>query len=547
MRAKRLIAVLATLAMLFSFGTFSLAESEPFTLTLNIASEPATIDPALNSAVDGAVMLNHLFEGLVKLVEVGDGGAGWAPGVASSWDITDGENGESIWTFHLRDDVLWSDGQTVTANDFVYAWRRLANPETTADYSYMIETVKGWYEIQEGADPATLAVSAPDDTTFVVTLIANTPYFLDVAGFPACYPVREDAIEKAGDQWTFSSETYLTNGPYKLAEWVHSEKIVLAKNENYYDYAKLGPATLTFTLMDDQNAILNAFDSGELDYAENPPVDRVPDLIASGQLVVVPYIGTYYVEFQTQLEPFTDPNVRKAFNLAIDRNFIVESITRAGQMPADGFVPSGIYDAEGAAGDDFRTQGGSYYSIADEDYEANCEEARALLAEAGYPGGEGFPSVVYLYNTSASHKAIGEALQYMWQEELGVSVQLQNEEWNTFLETRKQGNYSIARGGWIADYNDPATFLDMFVTGGGNNDPQYDNPAYNALIAEIKAENDPAARFAKLHQAEDIMLKDDSIVGPIYFYTNSYMLHEGIGGIYRNTMGFTIFSYAHAE
>ncbi|MDR2656658.1 MAG: peptide ABC transporter substrate-binding protein [Oscillospiraceae bacterium] len=546
MKNRKFIAVFAVLAMLFAYASAGAAEeAAAFNLNVSIASEPATIDPALNSAVDGAVMLSHLFEGLVKLVEAGDGGSAWAPGAAESWDVTDVEDGGTVWTFHLRKDVLWSDGKPLTAHDFVYAWQRLANPETTADYSYMLDTVKGWYDIQDGADPSTLGVKAVDDYTFEVSLITSVPYFLDVAGFPSCFPVRQDAIEAGGDQWTFDPATYLTNGPYKLAEWVHSEKIILAKNENHYDYANLGPDTITFTLMDDNNARLNAYDSGELDYIEDVPVDLIPTFIAEGKITIVPYIGTYYVEFQTQLEPFTDPNVRKAFNLAIDRNYIVENITRTGQVPATGFVPSGIYDVEGGAGADFRTVGGEYYSVTDESYESNCEEARALLAEAGYPGGEGFPTVVYLYNTSDAHKSIGEALQYMWQEELGVNVQLQNEEWNTFLETRKQGNYSIARGGWIADYNDPATFLDMFVTGGGNNDPQYSNPDYDALIVEIKSESDLAVRFEKLHQAEDIIIKDDMIVGPIYFYTNYYMQREDLGGIYRNTMGITIFSYAH--
>ncbi|MDR0859037.1 MAG: peptide ABC transporter substrate-binding protein [Oscillospiraceae bacterium] len=518
-----------------------------FELTVNLSSEPATIDPALNSAVDGAVMLNHFFEGLIKLGPVENGeemkGAEFIPGQAESWDIADNPDGTQVWTFHLRDGITWSDGQPVTAGDFVYAWQRLVTPDTAADYAYMLDVVVNANDIMEGTkQPSELGVKALDDKTFEVTLITNVPYFTDIAGFPACFPVRKDVIESAGDQWTFDPATYIGNGPYKLQSWNHSEQIVAVKNDKHYDYANLGPDTITFKLIDDQSAMLNGFQTGELDYIEDLPIAEIPALLDSGALKVVPYLGTYYVEFQTTLAPFDNPKVREAFNLVIDRTFIVKNITQTGQLPASGFVPSGIYDA-GQAGD-FREVGGDYYSIADADYEANCEKARALLAEAGFAGGAGFPTVEYLYNTSDAHKAVGEALQNMWQTELGVTVQLQNEEWNTFLETRKQGRFSICRGGWIADYNDAVNFLDMFVTGGGNNDPQYANPDFDALIRQIKAESDPAKRTAALHSAEDMLLGRDWVVAPIYFYTNKYMLKPGISNFYHSAMGYTIFSYA---
>jgi len=553
---KKAISLLLALAMAISVAACSQPStddtgdtgetSEPFVLNVSIASEPATLDPALNSAVDGAVMLNHFFEGLVRLEDDGQGNGAWAPGQAASWDQAEGENGQVIWTFHLRDGIKWSDGSPVTANDFVYAWQRLANPETAADYSYMIDTVVNWNEIQEGTKtPEELGVRAVDDATFEVTLITAVPYFLDIAGFPACYPVQKATIDANGDQWTLKTPAeYVGNGPYKLKEWKHQDYILMEKNPEHWDYANLGPDEIKFYLIDDQNAMLNGFDSGELDYIDDVPINEIPRLLESGALTVVPYIGTYYVEFQTQKAPFDDPKVRQAFTLAIDRNYIVENITQTGQLPASGFVPSGIYDKEGA-GSDFREVGGDYYSVEDADYAANCEKARQLLAEAGYEGGAGFPTVEYVYNTSDAHKNIAEALQNMWKTELGVEVTLSNEEWNTFLETRKVGNYSIARAGWIADYNDPATFLDMFVTGGGNNDPQYNNPAYDELVRQFKASSDPSERFTLLHQVEDIVLGEDWIIAPIYFYTELFMAKPELQGVYRTPMGFTIFSYAH--
>ena len=262
----------------------------------------------------------------------------------------------------------------------------------------------------------------------------------------------------------------------------------------------------------------------------------------------MPYIGTYYVCYQTQKAPFDDPRVRQAFTLAVNRTFIVDKVTQAGQVPANGFVPAGVYDAAGSTGDDFRTVGGAYYSIegdADYSYEANCEKARELLAEAGYPNGENFPVVEYLYNTSDAHKAVAEALQNMWETELGVKVTLNNQEWAVFLQTRKDGNYSIARNGWIADYNDPMSFLDMWLTGGGNNDAQYANADYDAKIQEAKNTTDPAARMKLVHEAENIIMGQDWALNPLYFYTQKYMLSDRVGGMFYTPLGYFFFSYAH--
>ena len=287
--------------------------------------------------------------------------------------------------------------------------------------------------------------------------------------------------------------------------------------------------------------MLSGFNSGELDFIESMPTDEVAGLLASGDLKIVDYIGTYYVCYQTQKAPFDDPRVRQAFTLAVDRTYIVEQITQTGQVEAGGYVPAGVYDAEGATGDDFRTVGGDYYAPTDADYEANCERARELLAEAGYPNGEGFPVVTYLYNTDDAHKAVGEALQNMWQTVLGVTVQLDNQEWATFLQTRKDGDYSIARNGWIADYNDPMSFLDMWLTGGGNNDAQYANPEYDSLIQQAKATTDPAERMQLMHDAEDIIIGQDYALCPLYFYTQKYMLADGIQGMYYTPLGYFFF------
>lgn len=518
-------------------------------ITVNIASEPQTIDPALNSAVDGAIMINHMFEGLMRWVDSGVETAGsdgtcsnaeLSYGQAESYDKVPNEDGTVTYTFHLRDGIMWSDGQPVTASDFVFSWQRLVSPETAADYSYMIDCVVNANAIMNGElDPSELAVSAPDDKTFVVTITSDLPYFTELCAFPATFPVREDIVSDS--QWTYSPDTYISNGAYKMTSRVTNSEIVMEPNEYYYGVDTLGPDKITFKLMDDANAMLSGFNSGELDFIESMPTDEVAGLLASGDLKIVDYIGTYYVCYQTQKEPFDDPKVREAFTLAIDRTYIVEQITQTGQVEAGGFVPAGVYDAEGATGDDFRTVGGDYYAPTDADYEANCERARELLAEAGYPNGEGFPVVTYLYNTDDAHKAVGEALQNMWQTVLGVTVQLDNQEWATFLQTRKDGDYSIARNGWIADYNDPMSFLDMWLTGGGNNDAQYSNAEYDSLIQQAKASTDPAERMSLMHQAEDIIIGQDYALCPLYFYTQKYMLADDVQGMYYTPLGYFFF------
>ncbi len=508
-----------------------------------LASEPQTVDPALNSAVDGAIMINHFFEGLVKWVDDGEGNAMTAPGQAESWEKVVNDDGTVTYTMKLRDGIKWSDGKEVTAGDFEYSWKRLANPETAADYCYMIDMVQNYAGIANSeSDPDTLGIKAIDDKTLEIVLSYDCPYFEEIMAFPATFPVRQDLVE-GNDEWTYDVATYVSNGPYKMKEWSHNAYILAEKNENYYDFANLGPDTIRFTLLDDANAILAAYKSGELDFIEELPPDEMANYLASGELTVADYIGTYYVCFNVEDEIFSNPLIRKAFSLAIDRNYIVENVSQAGEVPATGYVPAGVNDAAGPGSDDFRTVGGEYYSVAEEDYEKNCEEARALLAEAGYPNGEGFPTVEYMYNTNDKHKAIGEALQNMWQEQLGVTVNLSNQDWNVFLESRKQGDYQIARNGWIADYNDPCSFLDMWYTGGVNNDAQYSNKDYDAKIDAAKATAVQEERMKAFHEAEDILIEQDNVLAPVYFYTQPYMIKDDIQGMYYTPLGYFFFGY----
>ena len=556
MKMRKLLPFIATTAIATSVFGFA-ASADDFNITVNLASEPQTMDPQKNTTLDGGTMMLHLFEGLMTWEDSGEEQVGsdgtcdsstLTYGQAESYDREENEDGTVSYTFHLRDGIKWSDGVPVTANDFAYAWRRLVDPNTAADYSYMIANVVNAQDIIDGKkDPSELGVEAVDDKTFKVTLTTDLAYFEELCAFPALMPVREDIIEANGDQWTYDVDTYVSNGPYKMTDWTHNSEIVVAKNDEYYGAEELGPDTITFKLMDDQNAMLSGFNSGELNFIEDVPQAEITSLVASGDLKILDYIGTYFVCFNNEQEPFDNPLVREAFTLAVDRTYIVEKVTQQGQVEAGGFVPYGVYDADGATGDDFRTVGGDYYAPTDADYEANCEKAKELLAEAGYPDGEGFPVGEYLYNTSEAHKAVAEALQFMWEDVLGVTVTLNNQEWVSFIDSRKKGDYSIARHGWIADYNDPMTFIVMWETGGGNNDAKYSNADYDALLDQIRGTMDQGERMKLMHEAEDLVIGQDYGVCPLYFYTQKYMLSEGIKGLHYTTLGYFFFGHTSAE
>lgn len=503
--------------------TDSNAEATENGITVHVGAEPDTIDPALNSAVDSGIVIIHAFEGLMRLDENG------VPqcAQAESYEVSEDQ---LTYTFKLRDGITWSDGSEVTANDFVYAWNRAIAPETAADYEYMFECIEGY-------EDGTLAVTAVDDKTLEVKLIAVTPYFLELCAFPTYLPVNQAAVEANPDAWATTPETYVSNGPYTLTDWTHNSSITLTKNENYWNAAELGPDTITFVLMEDDGAILSAYETGEVSFIDSIPQDEINALQEQSDYYKEGQIGTYYVSFNTQDEILSNPLVRKALILAIDRTYICQEVGKAGQVEAGAFVSIGLTDADPTK--QFREVGGDYYNPTD--YEGNLELAKEALAEAGYPNGEGLPTIEYLYNEGTGHQQVGEALQNMWAQ-IGVNVELVSQEWATFLQTRKSGDYQIARNGWLGDYNDPISFLDMWITGGGNNDAQWSNPEYDELITKIKASSDAEERMAMMHQAEDLIF-DDWMLCPIYYYVDIFMAKDTLQGWYTSPLGFKTFMY----
>lgn len=478
------------------------------TLVWNLGSDPKTIDPGLNAASDGGHVTNNTFEGLMREID-----GKLEPAMAESYTVS--EDG-LVYTFTIRDDAKWSDGQAVTANDFEYAWSRVVDPATASEYAWIFDEVNvaSW--------------KALDEKTFEVTLSVPTPYFVGLTAFYTFFPVRQDMVETAGEgAWATNPETAVSNGPFKVTSFKTGDRIVLEPNEYYWRRDEVKLNKIEVLMIVDQATALTGYESGQIQVLDDMPLAEIPRLLAEDStFMILPNDAVYYYSFNTKVKPMDDVRVRKALSLAIDRTAIVETVTKAGQMPAHSLIPGGHLDANGNV---FNEVSGTY-DIAPT---AKAEEAQALLAEAGYPNGEGFPALEIMYNTSEGHKNIAEAIQEMWKQNLNIDVTLTNQEWAVFQDSRIQHNFQIARAGWIGDYSDPMTYLGMFTSGGTNNYSQWDNEEFDALLEASKTASGQD-RFDILYQA-DKLLSESYVVMPIYYYTDPQMVKDTVAGWEKTT------------
>jgi peptide/nickel transport system substrate-binding protein/oligopeptide transport system substrate-binding protein len=502
-------------------------------LTLQIGPDPETIDPALNSAVDGGNMILYTHEGLLVI----DQNNQIAPGQAEKYEVS--EDGLT-WTFTLRDGLKWSDGTPLTAKDFVYSWKRVCDPAVAAPYAEtVLSMVKGYDEAVAGNLDA-LGVSAPDDKTFVVELSQNCSYFASLAAFATLSPVQQATIEKNGDAWAVSAETYIGNGSFYISEWVPGSHIIMSKNPNYWNAAAIKLDSIKFVLMEDANAAYSAYKSGEVSMIKSVPTEEIPSLTGNPDFHVEPIIGTYYVSLNDSIEPFTNPLVRKALSLAIDRDYVANTIMQGTYSPASNFMGPGWVDTDGSSFMEKANGGAPYIDTAN--FAANLEEAKKLLAEAGYPNGEGFPTITYSTNEAGYHKAFAEYAQQAWAE-LGITLDVEIVEWSSFTPLRRAGDYQISRNGWVGDYSDPSNMLDLLVSTNGNNDGKYNNPEYDAAMELARTTTDLAERSAALHKAEDIMMEDAACI-PIAYYNDFWLQSSKITGGWHSPYGYWLFMYA---
>ncbi|HHW89848.1 MAG TPA: peptide ABC transporter substrate-binding protein [Clostridiales bacterium] len=592
---KRLLVLMLSVLLCMPIIATGCGDKSRDYLVVCAGPNPDTIDPALNSAVDGATMILHAFSGLVGWAQKDDGSLELVPDCAEELPepTIDEETNKATYVFTLKEGLKWSDGQELKASDFEYAWKRAASVELGADYGYMFEVIDGYYgEDEEGNLEVTgdINVTANDaDRTLTVVLTQDVPYFYELCAFPTFMPVREDVIEANPDTWATKPETYIGNGPYKITKWTRNDKIVFEKNDYYHNADKVKIKKIEFALSDDAGAMLANYKNGTFDFIDEVPNNEISSLKTNypKEFFTEGQLGTYYLNFNINADIFDGltyeeaVKFRKAISLIIDRNYIVEEIGQAGQQPANSFVPTGLTDADTSKQfvdlNGPNRDGKGYFSVAKEDLEANRAEAVELLKEAGFTYDEeekkftDLPEMDYLYNTNTGHQAIGEYLQSALAE-YGFVITLKVQEWGVFLNTRKQGNYTFARNGWLGDYNDPITFLDMWTSGSGNNDVQFGKgdhanlavykitlkdeegedviltnktwaESYDVLIQKIKTETDIETRYELMHQAEDLLMETGCII-PIYYYVDIFMIKQHVKGFYTSPLGYKFFMYA---
>ena len=533
---KKGIKILAALLVIvMMLGIMSGCSGERGDVVAWVGSTPETLDPCMNSAADGATYLVHLFQGLFRYKW---DGSGIELGDAAGYTISsDG----LVWTFTLRDDIKWSDGEPVTAKDYEYSWKRVCDPDVAGPYAEdMADFIKnGIASLESECSIDDVGVKAIDEKTFEVILDGPCPFFDQVAVFPVLYPVRKDIIEKKGENWWTKPADYISNGPYKMKSYKLDDKLILEKNSNYYDVDKLIPETIEWKFYKEDSVALTAFRKGNLDIGNAVPPVEIPSLAEEGVLNTRPLLGTYYICYNCEVAPYNNPLVRKALTLAVDRDYIANTVMQGTFMPATSIVGGGFGDVDESK--DFRQMGGDFISL---DYEANIALAQKALADAGYPNGEGFPVIEYMYNPSTTHQTIAEVIAKMWEDVLGIRTELAVQEWGVFLETRRDGNYQVARNGWLSDWNDASSMLGLFTSNSGNNDSQWKNSSFDSYMAEAGSTNDRAKRIAAMHKAEEVLMNDWAC-GPVMLYAQNYIVSKDLKDWHENALGYTFLHLAN--
>ena len=522
---KKLLIIIATLA-LFALLFAGCGKNSAGTIRASLSSDPETLDPRKITETEGHMIANQIYEGLVTFNDKDE----VVPACAEKWEISaDG----LTYTFHLRPGMKWSNGDPLTANDFEYGIKSGLAPAFASPYADILYYIKNAEEYNTGAikNADTVGVKALDDSTLQIVLKAPCAYFVSVTAYPTYSPVNKNSDFSKVDK-------IICNGPFKVISWTRNGKIETVKNDNYYDAAKVKTSALTFAISSDNNTLFQMFKSGQIQFMEAAPIIEVRNLIKDGTVKPVPQLSTYYLDLNNNKAPFTDPRVRKALNLAINRKLLVEKVTRAGELPATAWIPSGAADA--TPGSDFRKVGGDLFKDND------VATAKRLLAEAGYPDGKGFPAVTYSYNTNDKHKAIAEAIQEMWKNNLGITIKLQNEEWKVFLNSRRTGDYMIARDGWSADYPDAYAFMSLLLKSSPQNNVKYANSEFDTMIDTSSNETDMTKRYALLHAAEQHLI-DDMPVVPLYYYSQIPVVAKNLKGVVQNALNNYYFKTAYTE
>lgn len=521
------------------------APTDAQVLRLNMHTEPPSLDPAqMRDSISG--MIGHaLYEGLTVL----DAEGKVQPGVAERWDVSaDGLR----YTFYLREDAKWSNGDAVTAHDFEHAWKRVLDPQAVppSPYAYQLYYLKNAVNYHMASehpepveDPDEIGVKAVDAFTLEVQLSNKTPYFLTLTSFYTLFPVHRE-VSEADPAFAAEAETLVTNGPFRMNSWVHYDTMSLVPNEHYWNKDQVHLDEVSVSMVDNPGTALSLYKTGELDYVGEPLGEIHSDEYAfleqehPDEFQIRGIASTYYYVFNSTAAPFDQVKIREAFSMAIDRQLLIDSITKGGELPAYGFVPPGIAGAESTFREEYE----------DDYFQEGVEEARRLLEEGKNEGGYSeLPVITLTYHALDGNKRIAEAVAGMWREQLGVEVKLEAQEWGVFLTNRQSLNYQVASGGWSPDYNDPMTYIDIWTSTSGTNDSGWSSEVYDQLVAKAYMTDDAEARMEAMVEAERLLVEQERVVMPIYYYTSASMTKPYVKDIYLDYKGDLFFNHARME
>ncbi len=508
--------VLLSLALALVWSGCGDISLPPADLVIVNGKEPESLDPAIiNGQADGRIV-SSLFEGLTRYnAETGQP----EPGLAASWEIRDAGR---EYRFTLREDIHWSDGSAITAKDWLYSWRRILEPRTACEYAGILYAVTNAEAFHQGTlhDFSQVGLKIEGPRTLVVSLNNPTPYFLDICSYPTLGFVPQSAIEAHGDRWLLQPDVP-TSGAFRLGFWRLNDRVRLLKNPHYWEVSQVKTEIVDLLPTSNPSTALNLYEAGTVDIVwdkELIPTELVGLLSQREDFHVTDFLGTYFLRINTQQAPFGDPRIRKALALAVDRQRIVERITGAGESLAQHLVPQGIPGYQSPAGLAY-----------------DPEQAQTLLAQAGFPQGEGLPRIEYLFNSSKLNEQIAVEIQSMWRETLGVETVLRQLEWKAYLQDQTNLRYTVSRSSWIGDYLDPQTFLEVFTSNNGNNRTGWQNGRYDQLIREANDQGELKARMARLREAELLLVEEALPIIPLYFYVSmEYYDATRIGGIFPN-------------
>ncbi|ADG70827.1 peptide ABC transporter substrate-binding protein [Brachyspira murdochii] len=534
---KKNIFIIIFIASIFLFSCSANNKTSNDGIVVSVGGMPSSLDPAFAKGINTAVYITHTFETLTQRDEDGT----IIPALAESWEAM---SNNTVYIFYLRDNAKWSDGKEVTANDFVYTLRRLIDPKVASPFSLGFDIIKNAQSIMKGEKSLEeLGVYALDDYTLKIELDIPLPYFEEAMASDIASPVRSDIIETYGEDWALSKDHYIGNGPYIITEYDEAVKIVMEKNPYYWDRDNVKAQKITFEFLEDVNTAVAAIYADSILFYPEAPENERASLIEQGIGREADITSIAYYMVNLKRKPFNNPLVRKALALGIDRNYIVNNVLGGGRVAADGFVPINVKIGTNY----FREHAPEYISLKESDYQKNIEEAKKLLADAGYSDIKKFPIIELITTTNPSSLFAAEAIQNMYKNNLGIDLKLRYEEPTSYLQSIKDGSFQMIKAGTSVAYNQAAGYLRLFQLDGLGNDGGYTNAVYDYLVDIAMTNANEDIRIKAAYDAERILIEEDMAIIPIYYDKATVMQSKKLHGVKYDIFSVYDFRNAYIE